>query len=175
LNGIGAFRAHLYAAFHSGRSKETPRGSQAMSISRSTLNELSGGVRPAGLRSAGRHRDPGQLRRGREGHEGKFRGPRPDAGPVCDSSCGVGVGFLVYNEYAKKLIRKPFLPLTLARTRSRGRLWRNHRKWAFGRKHACHHMSVREASFADFTVLPALKVGLALFRERLNAFLHIFR
>lgn len=42
LNGIGDFRAHLYAAFHSGRTKETSRGSEAMPISRSTLAELSG-------------------------------------------------------------------------------------------------------------------------------------
>jgi hypothetical protein len=42
LNGIGNFRAHLYTAFHSGRTKETPRGSDAMPISRSTLTELSG-------------------------------------------------------------------------------------------------------------------------------------
>src|SRR5690606_13344999 len=42
LNGIGNFRAHLYTAFHSGRTKETPRGSEAMPISRTTLAELSG-------------------------------------------------------------------------------------------------------------------------------------
>ncbi|MCB0009336.1 MAG: hypothetical protein KDE04_22885, partial [Anaerolineales bacterium] len=40
--GIGAFRAHLYAAFHSGRTKETPAGSQAMPIARDTLARLSG-------------------------------------------------------------------------------------------------------------------------------------
>ncbi|MGH2538800.1 MAG: hypothetical protein ACRDHL_15535, partial [Candidatus Promineifilaceae bacterium] len=37
LSGIGAFRAHLYAAFHSGRAKDTPHGSQATPISRNTL------------------------------------------------------------------------------------------------------------------------------------------
>jgi hypothetical protein len=42
LNGIGAFRAHLYAAFHSARRKETQDGSQAMPIARETLTELSG-------------------------------------------------------------------------------------------------------------------------------------
>ncbi|MGH2535950.1 MAG: hypothetical protein ACRDHL_00985 [Candidatus Promineifilaceae bacterium] len=42
LSGIGAFRAHLYAAFHSGRAKDTPHGSQATPISRNTLAELSG-------------------------------------------------------------------------------------------------------------------------------------
>ena len=42
LNGIGRFRAHLYTAFHSGRTKDTPRGSQAMPIARSTMAELSG-------------------------------------------------------------------------------------------------------------------------------------
>jgi hypothetical protein len=42
LNGIGGFRAHLYTAFHSGRTKETADGSQAMPIARSTLAELSG-------------------------------------------------------------------------------------------------------------------------------------
>ncbi|MCB0154260.1 MAG: hypothetical protein KDF65_05640, partial [Anaerolineae bacterium] len=41
-DGIGAFRAHLYAAFHSGRTKETPAGSQAMPIARDTLARLSG-------------------------------------------------------------------------------------------------------------------------------------
>ncbi|MBK8989859.1 MAG: hypothetical protein IPM39_27990 [Chloroflexi bacterium] len=58
LDGIGAFRAHLYAAFHSGRVKETPYGDQAcpfdalkagsrrgrrdMPIARVTLEQLSG-------------------------------------------------------------------------------------------------------------------------------------
>lgn len=42
LNGIGQFRAHLYAAFHSGRAKDTPQGSQAMPIARSTMARLSG-------------------------------------------------------------------------------------------------------------------------------------
>lgn len=42
LDGIGAFRAHLYAAFHSGRTKDTPYGEQAMPIARETLAGLSG-------------------------------------------------------------------------------------------------------------------------------------
>lgn len=58
LDGIGAFRAHLYAAFHSGRAKEMPYGDQAcpfgklrassersrraMPIARETLEQLSG-------------------------------------------------------------------------------------------------------------------------------------
>jgi len=42
LNGIGAFRAHLYTAFHSSRTKEAAHGSQAMPISRAALAELSG-------------------------------------------------------------------------------------------------------------------------------------
>ncbi|MFQ5436007.1 MAG: hypothetical protein ACE5FD_14125, partial [Anaerolineae bacterium] len=42
LEGIGSFRAHLYAAFHSGRTKETPHGTQAMPIARDTLAGLSG-------------------------------------------------------------------------------------------------------------------------------------
>jgi hypothetical protein len=42
LEGIGATRAHLYAAFHSGRTKETPQGEQAMPIARETLAGLSG-------------------------------------------------------------------------------------------------------------------------------------
>jgi hypothetical protein len=50
LAGIGTFRAHLYTAFHSGRSKETPYGEQArpersrraMPIARDTLTALSG-------------------------------------------------------------------------------------------------------------------------------------
>jgi len=50
LDGIGSFRAHLYAAFHSGRTKETLHGTQAcpersrraMPIARDTLAGLSG-------------------------------------------------------------------------------------------------------------------------------------
>ena len=42
LDGIGTFRAHLYAAFHSGRTKETPHGTQVMPIARDTLAGLSG-------------------------------------------------------------------------------------------------------------------------------------
>ena len=42
LDGIGTFRAHLYAAFHSGRTKDTPYGEQAMPIARETMTELSG-------------------------------------------------------------------------------------------------------------------------------------
>ncbi len=42
LEGIGAFRAHLYAAFHSGRLKETPDGRRVMPIARETLSQLSG-------------------------------------------------------------------------------------------------------------------------------------
>jgi hypothetical protein len=42
LSGIGSFRAHLYTAFHSGRTKETPDGPQSMPIARTTLAELSG-------------------------------------------------------------------------------------------------------------------------------------
>ena len=42
LEGVGAFRAHLYAAFHSGRIKETPDGRRAMPIARETMTELSG-------------------------------------------------------------------------------------------------------------------------------------
>ncbi len=42
LDGIGAFRAHLYAAFHSGRTKDTPYGEQAMPIARETMEQLSG-------------------------------------------------------------------------------------------------------------------------------------
>jgi hypothetical protein len=41
LDGIGAFRAHLYAAFHSGRTKVTPYNEQAMPISRETMTKLS--------------------------------------------------------------------------------------------------------------------------------------
>ena len=42
LDGIGTFRAHLYAAFHSGRAKETQHGDPAMPIARETLEHLSG-------------------------------------------------------------------------------------------------------------------------------------
>ncbi len=42
LDGIGAFRAHLYSAFHSGRTKDTLHGEQAMPIARNTLAGLSG-------------------------------------------------------------------------------------------------------------------------------------
>lgn len=42
LGGIGTFRAHLYAAFHSGRTKKTPYGTQAMPIARETLSVISG-------------------------------------------------------------------------------------------------------------------------------------
>jgi hypothetical protein len=42
LDGIGTFRAHLYAAFHSGRVKDTPHGERAMPIARETMAELSG-------------------------------------------------------------------------------------------------------------------------------------
>ncbi|MCZ7673918.1 MAG: hypothetical protein M5U34_45720 [Chloroflexi bacterium] len=42
LDGIGTFRAHLYTAFHSGRTKDTPYGEQAMPIARETMAELSG-------------------------------------------------------------------------------------------------------------------------------------
>lgn len=42
LDGIGAFRAQLYAAFHSGRLKETPDGRRAMPIARDTMTQLSG-------------------------------------------------------------------------------------------------------------------------------------
>ena len=41
LDGIGTFRAHLYAAFHSGRVRETPHGDQVMPIARETLEQLS--------------------------------------------------------------------------------------------------------------------------------------
>lgn len=41
LDGIGNLRAHLYTACHSGRTKEAPRGSEAMPISRTILAELS--------------------------------------------------------------------------------------------------------------------------------------
>ncbi|MGB4949103.1 MAG: hypothetical protein WBO55_00450, partial [Rhizobiaceae bacterium] len=40
--GIGSFRAHLYAAFHSGRTKYTPQGKQTTPIARDTLAGLSG-------------------------------------------------------------------------------------------------------------------------------------
>jgi hypothetical protein len=42
LNGIGDFRAHLYASFHSGRAKETPNGRTTMPIARQTLTAVSG-------------------------------------------------------------------------------------------------------------------------------------
>jgi len=42
LRGIGAFRAHLYAAFHSGRIQETAHGVQVKPIARETLAALSG-------------------------------------------------------------------------------------------------------------------------------------
>ncbi|MCP4421562.1 MAG: hypothetical protein GY805_33540, partial [Chloroflexi bacterium] len=41
-DGIGSFRAHLYAAFHSGRTKETAHGTRVMPIARDTLAGLSG-------------------------------------------------------------------------------------------------------------------------------------
>jgi len=41
LSGIGTFRAHLYAAFHSSRMKESVHGPQVMPISRGTLARLS--------------------------------------------------------------------------------------------------------------------------------------
>jgi hypothetical protein len=42
LDGIGTFRAHLYTAFHSGRTKDTQHDTQAMPIARDTLAGLSG-------------------------------------------------------------------------------------------------------------------------------------
>ena len=42
LDSVGTFRAHLYAAFHSGRTKDTPYGEQAMPIARETMARLSG-------------------------------------------------------------------------------------------------------------------------------------
>lgn len=42
LGGIGAFRAHLYTAFYSGRIRETPYGVRAMPVARDTLAGLSG-------------------------------------------------------------------------------------------------------------------------------------
>lgn len=42
LEGVGTFRAHLYAAFHSGRLKETPDGRRVMPIARDTMVQLSG-------------------------------------------------------------------------------------------------------------------------------------
>jgi len=42
VEGIGAFRAHLYTAFHSGRAKESVRGREVMPIARVTLAGLSG-------------------------------------------------------------------------------------------------------------------------------------
>jgi len=41
-DGIGTFRAHLYAAFHSGRAKGRADGRPAMPIARDTLADLSG-------------------------------------------------------------------------------------------------------------------------------------
>lgn len=40
--GIGDFRAHLYASFHSGRAKETVGGCTAMPIARQTMTAVSG-------------------------------------------------------------------------------------------------------------------------------------
>lgn len=42
VEGIGPFRAHLYSAFHSGRTKESVRGREVMPIARVTLAGLSG-------------------------------------------------------------------------------------------------------------------------------------
>jgi hypothetical protein len=42
LAGVGTFKAHLYAAFHSSRVKETPQGTRSMPIARETLAGLSG-------------------------------------------------------------------------------------------------------------------------------------
>lgn len=42
LDGIGTFRAHLYTAFYSGRTKETTDGIQTMPVARDTLAGLSG-------------------------------------------------------------------------------------------------------------------------------------
>jgi hypothetical protein len=42
LDGIGSFRAHLYAAFHSGRVKQSGHGQQARPIARETLASISG-------------------------------------------------------------------------------------------------------------------------------------
>ena len=42
LDGIGTFRAHLYTAFHSGRTKETCHGDQVKPIARETMEQLSG-------------------------------------------------------------------------------------------------------------------------------------
>ncbi len=42
LQGIGAFRAHLYAAFHSGQCRETSKGAQASPLARETLASISG-------------------------------------------------------------------------------------------------------------------------------------
>ncbi len=42
LNGVGQFRAHLYTAFYSSRTRNSSRGSQAMPIARSTMAALSG-------------------------------------------------------------------------------------------------------------------------------------
>jgi len=42
LGGMGAFRAHLYGAFHSGRAKGMENGRSAMPIARATLSHISG-------------------------------------------------------------------------------------------------------------------------------------
>jgi len=42
LEGVGAFKAQLYAAFHSGRLKETPHGERSMPIARQTMAAISG-------------------------------------------------------------------------------------------------------------------------------------
>lgn len=42
LGGIGDVRAHFYASFHSGRTRETAHGAQAMPIARQTLARISG-------------------------------------------------------------------------------------------------------------------------------------
>jgi hypothetical protein len=42
LTGVGAFRAHLYAAFHSGRTRETKQGVWSRPIARETMTQLSG-------------------------------------------------------------------------------------------------------------------------------------
>lgn len=68
LGGIGDFRAHLYAAFHSGRAKETPQGRQAMPLARATLTAVSGvgaSSQRKQLRGAGGAAGADQLRRGR--------------------------------------------------------------------------------------------------------------
>jgi len=42
LGGIGDVRAHFYASFHSGRTKETEHGPRGMPIARDTMTQLSG-------------------------------------------------------------------------------------------------------------------------------------